>query len=455
MLTALVAGALSLGSADASAQDHSMDCGFSGLVGTADPFLPHEHAAGVESVATDLANSDHGGHVLLDQDHGRYTFSGNGTCVIDDGGPQRVATVTISSTGVYANTVCSTGNASAVDGRTNAEEGTGFADWTSVREGQSDLFNDVAYDIDFTGGNGVLEGTADHNLDDRRGALTGFVRITPQVGNCLTTDVQVFQVAGSFHWAEGTPGVGPNAPQNTSPPTISGTAREGETLTASPGSWSGNPAPVAFLYQWQRCSGTCADITGAKSQSYKLTRDDVGKTILVQVTAVGAGVGGPVSSAQTSTVVAAPPVGQASAQCATENPITVPDQHALGQVDFWLWVSQPSTGRIHVCVRARAGTQVVGGRLEVTTSGSPGIGPHISTGSTDVSLAHCPQQIHESGSIDRIYSSAPGSTPIKLCVTVLGTSQRIEIGTTSGPTSPFVRWVSDSDSPPPPVTQFP
>src|SRR5439155_8506535 len=78
-------------------------------------------------------------------------------------------------------------------------------------------------------------------------------------------------------------------PQNTSPPTISGTAREGNTLTARNGSWANTP--TSFAYQWQRCGadGTgCADITGAMNQTYTLTSADADHTVRVQVTAKNA-----------------------------------------------------------------------------------------------------------------------------------------------------------------------
>ena len=76
-------------------------------------------------------------------------------------------------------------------------------------------------------------------------------------------------------------------PTNTSPPTISGTAQQGQTLTASTGSWSGTE-PITFAYQWQRCDnqgGGCGDLKGSTSATYTLQKGDVNRTFRVVVTA--------------------------------------------------------------------------------------------------------------------------------------------------------------------------
>ena len=80
------------------------------------------------------------------------------------------------------------------------------------------------------------------------------------------------------------------APGNTQAPTISGTARDGETLTADPGTWSGTE-PIDFSYQWQRCDAEgagCADIDGATERDYRPGAADVGATARVKVTATNA-----------------------------------------------------------------------------------------------------------------------------------------------------------------------
>ncbi len=86
---------------------------------------------------------------------------------------------------------------------------------------------------------------------------------------------------------------------NNGPPTISGTTVETATLTASSGSWSGDP-PFTFAYAWLRCDAggaSCVTIAGATAQSYVLTDDDVGSTIRVQVTATDS-TGPPASTAE-------------------------------------------------------------------------------------------------------------------------------------------------------------
>ena len=97
----------------------------------------------------------------------------------------------------------------------------------------------------------------------------------------------------------------PAPPTNTTPPTISGTAKQGQTLTASNGSWTNSP--TSFSYQWQRCDSAganCAPISSATASTYALTSNEVGFTVRVAVTASNAGgSSSPASSSQTAVVL--------------------------------------------------------------------------------------------------------------------------------------------------------
>ena len=74
-------------------------------------------------------------------------------------------------------------------------------------------------------------------------------------------------------------------PASTVPPTIAGTVQQGQTLTASSGTFN----PVGTLtYAWQRCDAAgaaCADIVGATAPTYLVATEDVATTLRVTVTA--------------------------------------------------------------------------------------------------------------------------------------------------------------------------
>ncbi len=93
-------------------------------------------------------------------------------------------------------------------------------------------------------------------------------------------------------------------PVNSSPPALSGSLQQGQTLVESHGTWSGNPG--SFSYQWERCSAAgCTGIPGATNQTYTLTGTDVGQTIaVVEAASNGGGAGTAVASARSSVVTA-------------------------------------------------------------------------------------------------------------------------------------------------------
>jgi hypothetical protein len=95
-------------------------------------------------------------------------------------------------------------------------------------------------------------------------------------------------------------------PQNTAAPTVSGTAMQGQTLTAVQGAWSGSPAP-AVVDQWQRCDQSgqkCSAISGGNQSSYVVQAADEGSTLVVFETATNAVGTASVSSAPTAVVPA-------------------------------------------------------------------------------------------------------------------------------------------------------
>ena len=131
---------------------------------------------------------------------------------------------------------------------------------------------------------------------DVAGTLRVVVTATNAGGSTPATSAQTAMVVGL-------------APANTVLPAISGTTQQGQTLSASTGTWTGSP--TSFAYRWRACDASgnaCGDITGATSASYVLQAGDVGGTLRVVVTATN-GVGStPATSAQSALIVSLPPL---------------------------------------------------------------------------------------------------------------------------------------------------
>jgi hypothetical protein len=125
-------------------------------------------------------------------------------------------------------------------------------------------------------------------------------------------------------------------PVNSSIPTISGTAQDGQTLTAANGTWTG-VTPITYAYQWQRCNSSgssCGSIATATDQNYVASRGDVGGTIRVQVTATNTDGTDQALSAATATIAG---VGSAPVNTSQPNPSGTPEAGQTVTVDNGSW----------------------------------------------------------------------------------------------------------------------
>jgi hypothetical protein len=99
-------------------------------------------------------------------------------------------------------------------------------------------------------------------------------------------------------------------PVNATPPTISGTAQEGKTLTGNRGTWDNTPTD--YDYFWRRCGaggGNCSNISGAHALTYTLKAVDAGNRLRFRVVAKNADGQTAADSAPTDVIqkAAAPP----------------------------------------------------------------------------------------------------------------------------------------------------
>src|SRR4051794_10743680 len=98
-------------------------------------------------------------------------------------------------------------------------------------------------------------------------------------------------------------------PTNTAPPTISGDAQRGTTLTSAQGAWGG--AGNSYAYRWQRSAdgATWTNISGATAATYTLQTADEGDIVRLLIAASNPDGTLAVASASTQTVTGQPPVG--------------------------------------------------------------------------------------------------------------------------------------------------
>ncbi len=187
----------------------------------------------------------------------------------------------------------------------------------------------------------------------------------------------------------------PSGPVNTSPPRISGTARQGALLTVVKGTWTGS-SPITVTYQWLRCDGEgdhCTSIQNANGTTYRLTVSDVNHALRVAVTASN-GVGrSTVVSDRTSQVrqsipqnTALPSIAGAARQGSvlTANPGS---WSSFTAVTFsYQWTRCDSAGRVCVPIKGAIGVgrraytltaADVGHRIFVQVKAANDVGPNF------------------------------------------------------------------------------
>ncbi|HEY8030212.1 MAG TPA: hypothetical protein VIE38_11940 [Gaiellaceae bacterium] len=137
-------------------------------------------------------------------------------------------------------------------------------------------------------------------------ALT-YVVASADLGHTLRVAVNATNAGGGAQAiSAATAVVAMGAPINTVRPVVTGTAKQGQTLTATAGTWTG-AGTITYALQWWRCAAdatNCSTIPNATSATYVLTAADVGLALKMRVTATNS-VGGTVGVSDLTVAVAA------------------------------------------------------------------------------------------------------------------------------------------------------
>jgi hypothetical protein len=174
----------------------------------------------------------------------------------------------------------------------------------------------------------------------------------------------------------------PPAPASAgTPPSISGSTTQGQTLAETHGLWTNNP--TGFKYQWLDCDSAganCTVIAGATSATYTLTASDVGHTIRVLEAAFNAG-GQSGAATSAATGVVARPAGPPTVPVSTSPPV-VTGPAAVGRTlstTNGLWSGTPPSGYAYQWQRCSSSgcTNIAGATASTYTLTTSDLGMNV------------------------------------------------------------------------------
>jgi plastocyanin len=143
------------------------------------------------------------------------------------------------------------------------------------------------------------------------------------------------------------------APVNSAPPSISGSAVAGQTLTCSTGTWTGSPS---FAFQWLRDG---VPISGATNADYLIVVDDLNHPIACRVTATNA-IGSTEATSAAVTATAEGPGGGGTTCCTAPRQTPPPSNAARAcappVAGFAACIQRPPTFLANGCVPRGATT---------------------------------------------------------------------------------------------------
>ncbi len=154
---------------------------------------------------------------------------------------------------------------------------------------------------------------AGENCAPVAGAGAAYQTSDADVGHRLVAIVTATNGEGSAAKATApSANIAPVGPKKKKAPTISGTTKDGQMVSAATGTWRGT-GPLSFAYQWESCRGkACTSITGATGQSYRAGTPDLSKKLRVIVTASNVAGSGTATSKPSAVVTAGAPVNVAA-----------------------------------------------------------------------------------------------------------------------------------------------